>query len=169
MLPYFRKLERDLDFGNSPEHGNSGPIPIRRIARESWPPFCHAFAEGLQGSGLPYIDDQNGDFFGDGMFAAAFSNIDDKRVSAAAGYLDAATRARPNLQIHAGMRVERLVMEAGAATGAIALDAQGERWQFNAGEVIVSAGALQSPALLQHAGIGDAALLQRRSRAPLIT
>lgn len=160
VLPYFRKLERDLDFGDSPLHGNSGPLPIRRIGPADWPRFCHAFAGGLQSSGLPYLADQNGEF-GDGMFPAAFSNIDDRRVSTAVGYLDAATRARPNLRIHAGLRVERIVMTDGAASGVIALDGAGNRLRFDAGEVIVSAGALQSPALLLHAGIGDATELGR--------
>lgn len=159
VLPYFRKLERDLDFAGSPMHGDSGPIPIRRIMPGQWPRFCHAFAAGLRESGLPYLDDQNAEF-GDGVFPAAFSNIDDRRVSTAAGYLDAATRARPNLRIHAGMRVEGLVMAQGAARGVTAVDAHGNRVRFAAREVIVSAGALQSPALLQRAGIGDAGLLR---------
>lgn len=158
VLPYFRKLERDLDFGASPLHGNSGPVPIRRIGPADWPRFCHVFADSLKRTGLDYLADQNGEF-GDGLFPAAFSNIDDRRVSTAVGYLDAATRARPNLTILAGMRVERLLIEGGAARGVNVIDAAGTRVRFDAGEVIVSAGALQSPALLQHAGIGDAALL----------
>jgi 5-(hydroxymethyl)furfural/furfural oxidase len=160
VLPYFRKLERDLDFGQSPLHGDSGPLPIRRIKPDNWPRFCHVYADSLQASGLPYLDDQNGEF-GDGMFPAAFSNIDDQRVSTAVAYLDAATRARPNLRIYAGMRVERILMTNGAASGVAAIDAHGNRVQFKAGEVIVSAGALQSPALLLHAGIGDAAVLRQ--------
>ena len=160
VLPYFRKLERDLDFGNSPLHGNSGPVPIRRIGPDNWPRFCHVYADSLQANGLPYLPDQNAEF-GDGMFPAAFSNIDDRRVSTAAGYLDAATRARPNLHIHAGMQVERIVMANGRAVGVAAIDARGNRVRFDAGEVIVSAGALQSPVLLLHAGIGDASVLDR--------
>lgn len=159
VLPYFRKLERDLDFPDSPLHGDSGPIPIRRIMPDNWPRFCHAFAAGLRDSGLPCLDDQNAEF-GDGMFPAAFSNIDDRRVSTAVAYLDAATRSRPNLRIHAGMRVERILVNQGAASGVSAIDAHGNRVRFDAREVIVSAGALQSPALLQRAGIGDARLLR---------
>lgn len=160
VLPYFRKLERDLDFGDSPLHGNKGPVPIRRIGPDNWPRFCHVYADSLQANGLPWLQDQNAEF-GDGMFPAAFSNIDDRRVSTAAGYLDAATRARPNLHIHAGMQVERIVMANGRAVGVAAIDARGNRVRFDAGEVIVSAGALQSPVLLLHAGIGDASVLDR--------
>jgi 5-(hydroxymethyl)furfural/furfural oxidase len=158
VLPYFRKLERDLDFGQSPLHGASGPIPIRRIQPGDWPRFCTAFADSLRRSGLPFIADQNAEF-GDGLFPAAFSNVDDARVSSAAGYLDAATRARPNLRIIANTRVERIALAGAAACGVTAIDAQGTRLRFDAGEVIVSAGALQTPAMLLHAGIGDARLL----------
>jgi 5-(hydroxymethyl)furfural/furfural oxidase len=160
VLPWFRKLERDLDFGDSPLHGNCGPVPIRRIQPENWPRFCHAFAEGLQRTGLDYFPDQNGEFR-DGLFPAAFSNIDDRRVSTAAGYLDAATRARPNLRILAEIRVERILLDGAVARGVCAIDAQGNQVRFEAGEVIVSAGALQSPTLLMHAGIGDARELGR--------
>ena len=164
VLPYFRKLERDLDFGDSPSlgalHGNAGPVPIRRIGPAQWPRFCHAFADGLKRTGLPYLEDQNG-AFGDGLFPAAFSNIDDRRVSTAVGYLDAATRARPNLRILAGLRVERVLLENGAACGVSAIDAAGTRVRYGAGEVILSAGALQSPALLLQAGIGDGADLTK--------
>jgi 5-(hydroxymethyl)furfural/furfural oxidase len=160
VLPYFRKLERDVDFGETALHGGNGPVPIRRIPPAAWPPFCTTFAEALQRNGLPMLDDQNGDF-GDGMFSAAFSNLDDKRVSTAVAYLDPATRARPNLTILADTRVERITLADGVANGVIAIDAQGTRVQLNAGEVILSAGALQSPALLLHAGIGDAQDLTR--------
>jgi 5-(hydroxymethyl)furfural/furfural oxidase len=160
VLPYFRKLERDADFGESPLHGGNGPVTIRRIHPDAWPPFCTTFSDALQRNGLLFLNDQNGDF-GDGMFSAAFSNLDDKRVSTAVAYLDPATRARSNLRIFANTRVERVALANGMARGVVAIDAEGGRVQFDAGEVIVSAGALQSPALLMHAGIGDAHALAR--------
>jgi 5-(hydroxymethyl)furfural/furfural oxidase len=160
VLPWFRRLERDLDFGASALHGDAGPVAIRRISPADWPPFCHAFAAGLRATGLPSLEDQNGEF-GDGLFPAAFSNIDDTRVSTASAYLDGATRARPNLRVLADMRVERVLMDGCRACGVLAVGRDGERLRLGAAEVIVSAGALQSPALLMHAGIGDGAMLQR--------
>ncbi|MBW9105323.1 GMC family oxidoreductase [Paraburkholderia phenoliruptrix] len=159
VLPYFRKLERDVDFPGGELHGSDGPVPIRRIMPNDWPPFCHAFAKGLRANGLAQLQDQNGEF-GDGFFPGAFSNIDDKRVSTAIAYLDEATRKRPNLTVYSKLRVERIVMEGGAARGVVAVTAGGERVRFEAGEVVLSAGALQSPALLMRAGIGDACELQ---------
>jgi 5-(hydroxymethyl)furfural/furfural oxidase len=153
VLPYFRKLERDLDFPGGALHGQDGPIPVRRIMPAEWPPFCHAFAQGLRAEGLEFLQDQNGEF-DDGYFPAAFSNENDQRVSTAVGYLDERTRQRPNLRIFAGLRVEYIVMDGTVARGVIAVAGNGERVTFNAREVILSAGALQTPAMLMRAGIG---------------
>ena len=155
VLPYFRQLERDVNFPGGALHGSDGPVPVRRIVRKDWPAFCHAFARGLRVNGVAELQDQNGEF-GDGFFPSAFSNIDDKRVSTAVAYLDEVTRKRPNLTVYSNLRVERIVMEGAAARGVIAVAGHGERVQFDAGEVVLSAGALQSPALLMRAGIGDA-------------
>ncbi|MBC8724763.1 glucose-methanol-choline oxidoreductase [Paraburkholderia sp. 31.1] len=155
VLPYFRKLERDVNFPGGELHGSDGPVPIRRIMPKDWPPFCDAFAKGLRANGVAQLQDQNGEF-GDGFFPGAFSNIDDKRVSTAIAYLDETTRKRPNLTVYSNLRVEHIVMEGAAARGVIALAQSGERVRFEAGEVVLSAGALQSPALLMRAGIGDA-------------
>ncbi|WP_250453962.1 GMC family oxidoreductase N-terminal domain-containing protein [Caballeronia sp. ATUFL_M2_KS44] len=155
VLPYFRKLERDVNFPGGELHGSDGPVPIRRIMPKDWPAFCHAFANGMRANGLAQLQDQNGEF-GDGFFPGAFSNIDDARVSTAIAYLDEATRKRPNLSVHANLRVERIVMEGAAARGVVAIAGNGERVRFDANEVVLCAGALQSPAMLLRAGIGDA-------------
>jgi 5-(hydroxymethyl)furfural/furfural oxidase len=155
VLPYFRKLERDVNFPGGELHGSDGPVPIRRIMPGDWPEFCHAFAKGLRANGVAALQDQNGEF-GDGFFPGAFSNIDDARVSTAIAYLDEATRKRPNLSIHANLRVERILMEGATARGVVAIAANGERVRFDADEVVLSAGALQSPAMLMRAGIGAA-------------
>ncbi|TXC79532.1 GMC family oxidoreductase [Paraburkholderia azotifigens] len=153
VLPYFRKLERDMNFPEDELHGRDGPVPIRRIMPEDWPPFCHAFEKGLRAQGFVMLHDQNAEF-DDGFFPGAFSNIDDRRVSTAAAYLDEATRQRGNLRIFAELRVERLLMEGAVARGVVAVAKNGERVQFDANEVILCAGALQSPAMLLRAGIG---------------
>jgi len=118
-----------------------------------WPPFCHAFADGLRANGFAPLQDQNAEF-GDGYFPGAFSNLDDRRVSTAVAYLDAQTRRRPNLSIFPRLQVESIRMEGTAARGVVAVAENGERVSFDAREVVLSAGALQSPALLLRAGIG---------------
>jgi 5-(hydroxymethyl)furfural/furfural oxidase len=159
VLPYFRKLERDVNFPDGALHGKDGPVSIRRIMPDDWPPFCHAFANGLKKNGFATLQDQNSEF-GDGMFPGAFSNLDDRRVTTATAYLDAATRKRSNLAIFANLGVERIVMDGVTARGVEAIAANGERVRFDAREVIVAAGALQSPAMLLRAGIGATADLE---------
>ena len=159
VLPYFRKLESDLTFPFSPLHGSDGPVAIRRIMPDEWPPFCQAFADGLRGNDFEALLDQNAQF-GDGFFPGAFSTRDDERVSSASAYLDADTRKRPNLQIFSSLRVERIVMEGVTARGVVAVSPDGERQHFAAAETVVSAGALQSPGLLMRAGIGEVEVLR---------
>ncbi len=154
VLPFFRKLERDLG-RDGPLHGQDGPIPIHRIPRTQWPGFSHAVAAGLEALGFRDIDDQNA-AFGDGYFPQTLSNDGTHRVSAAMGYLTAAVRARPNLRILAGRQVTRLVLDGRVVTGV----ETGET-RHDGREVIVSAGAIHSPAMLLRAGIGPAEAARR--------
>ena len=153
VLPYFRKLEHDLDYQNE-LHGRSGPILISRVPTDVWPGFTRAAADAFERAGYRNIEDQNG-IFDDGWFPMALSTDRTQRVSAAMGYLDAATRQRQNLAIRSGAHVDRLVVEDGRATG---VQVAGEL--IRGREIIVSAGALQSPAMLLRAGIGPAAHLR---------
>ncbi|MGO8911922.1 MAG: GMC family oxidoreductase [Bradyrhizobium sp.] len=157
VLPYFRKLETDLDFAGA-LHGKDGPVPIRRIAQPNWPPFGAAVGAAFAGSGVPFRQDQNGEFE-DGILPTAFSNRNDRRVSSASAYLDAATRRRSNLAIWAGTHVEGLVMDGGRAEGVRVVREGGSSF-VRARRVIVTAGAIQSPAMLLRAGIGPPAALR---------
>jgi len=156
VLPYFRKLETDLDFDGA-LHGKDGPVPIRRISQPNWPPFGAAVGAAFAESGVPFRQDQNTEFE-DGIFPPAFSNRNDRRVSAAAAYLDAATRRRGNLAIWPGTHVAGLVMDGRRAEGVRVLR-DGESVFIRARRVIVTAGAIQSPAMLLRAGIGPPAAL----------
>lgn len=157
VLPYFRKLETDLDF-NGPLHGGDGPVPIRRIARGNWPAFGKAVGAAFSTTGAPFRDDQNAEFE-DGIYPPAFSNRDDRRASTASVYLDAVTRRRPNLTIWSGSRVDDLVLQGRRATG-VRVVRDGQHVAIDAGRVIVTAGALQSPAILMRAGLGPASSLR---------
>ncbi len=158
VLPFFRKLECDLDFGG-PLHGDCGPIPIHRIPRAAWPGFSIGFVEALSARGVADIGDQNG-HFEDGWFAQSLSNDGRHRVSAARGYLGADIRRRPNLAILADTRVVGLATSGRTATG-VAIERGGARATLAAREVIVSAGAIHSPAILLRAGIGPGGDLHR--------
>ena len=167
VLPWFRRLERDLDFPDHPLHGADGPIPIRRIRPPEWPPFAEAVRDAFAGSGLAWRDDQNADF-DDGMFPPAFSNENDARVSTARAHLDATVRARRNLTISAQSRVVGLTLRE-RRVEAVEVERGGERLRVAALRgVVVTAGALQSPALLMRAGIGPAGDLAAAGVAPRI-
>lgn len=151
--PFFRKLERDLDFPGK-NHGQDGKIAIRRIPPEHWTVHAKAAAKAFESFGYRYLPDQNGDF-GDGYFALAHSNENEERSGAATTYLDEATRRRPNLTVLTDSQVSSLTFEGLRCTGVVVQTRSGEQ-SFRANEVIVSAGALQSPAILMRAGIGPA-------------
>src|ERR1700748_82896 len=151
VLPYFRKVERDLDF-DGPYHGKDGRIPVRRIPREHWTGHAHAVAKACELSGMPYLPDQNGEF-ADGYFPITHSNASEQRVSAAVGYLDRETRKRPNLTISTHTQVKELLFDGTRCVGEKAVVGGAEQ-EFRGNEVILSCGAIHSPAHLLRAGIG---------------
>lgn len=157
VLPYFKKIERDMDFDDE-WHGRDGRIPVRRIWPEFWPEHAKGLAESLQQSGMKYLPDQNG-FFEDGYFPITISNAYERRVSAAIGYLDPATRARENLTISTLTQVSGLVFEGNTCVGVDAV-VGGKTQSFRGREIILSCGAIHSPAHLMRAGIGPAGHLR---------
>ena len=115
VLPFYRKLENDFDFGGE-QHGKDGPVPIRRTQQEDWAPLSkavHAYAQERQ---IPFLADMNADFR-DGYGSVPMSNWPDKRASAAICYLDAAVRARSNLTIINGATATGFTFDGRRATG----------------------------------------------------
>jgi 5-(hydroxymethyl)furfural/furfural oxidase len=151
VLPYFKKVERDLDF-DGPLHGKDGRIPVRRIPRDKWAGHAQAVGRAFEEKGFKYLPDQNGEFV-DGYFPVTHSNAEERRVSAAMGYLDAETRKRSNLTISTDTQVTSLLFEGTHCVGVTARVA-GKEQEFRAREVVLSSGAIHSPAHLMRAGIG---------------
>jgi 5-(hydroxymethyl)furfural/furfural oxidase len=157
VLPYFRKVEHDLDF-DGPYHGKDGRIPVRRIPREHWTGHSTAMGKACELAGMPYLPDQNGEF-ADGYFPITHSNQDEHRVSAAMGYLDRETRKRPNLTISTHTQVREFLFEGTRCVGVKAL-VNGQMQEFRGREIILSCGAIHSPAHLLRAGIGPVGQLR---------
>jgi 5-(hydroxymethyl)furfural/furfural oxidase len=151
VLPYFKKVERDLDF-DGPWHGKDGRIPVRRIPVEHWTKYASAVGEACKLAGMTFLPDQNGEFV-DGYFPVTHSNAEEQRVSAAMGYLDAGTRKRGNLTLSTETQVKSLLFEGTRCVGVTARVA-GKDVEFRGREVILSSGAIHSPAHLLRAGIG---------------
>ena len=156
VLPYFRKLENDVDY-DGPLHGSDGPMAVRRIFADRWPGFTRGFMQAVEEEGWQDIRDKNA-VFSDGYFPIAVSNRDGRRTSTATAYLTAEVRSRRNFDVLGEARAERLLFSGTRITG-VRVDCRGERFDIQAGEVIVSSGALHSPALLLRSGIGPAAEL----------
>jgi 5-(hydroxymethyl)furfural/furfural oxidase len=151
VLPYFRKVERDLDF-DGPYHGKDGRIAVRRIPREHWTGHSQAVAEACKLAGYEFLPDQNGEFV-EGYFPITHSNEAEQRVSAAMGYLDRETRKRPNLTISTNTQVKELLFEGTRCVGVKAV-VDGREQEFRGREIVISCGAIHSPAHLLRAGIG---------------
>ncbi|MBS7538599.1 GMC family oxidoreductase [Ancylobacter lacus] len=154
-LPVFRAIEADRDFAG-PLHGTDGPIQVRRITDAQISPFVRRVMETLAARGHPTRPDQNGEWL-DGAFRGTVA-VDDKgeRQPTSLAYLTPQVRARPNLTVLAGHQARRLLLEGRRAVGAEIAGPDGTPRTVRAGEVILAAGAIHSPALLLRAGIGPA-------------
>lgn len=156
VLPYFMRAE-DQERGADAYHGTGGPLSVSnmRVRRD----VCDAFIEGAVECGIPARDDFNRDNHeGAGYFQLTARN--GRRCSTATGYLKP-VRRRPNLTVLTNAHVERLHFDARRATR-VAYRRRGTRHEVTAHrEIILSAGAIGSPQLLQVSGIGPGELLQR--------
>ncbi|MET0947758.1 MAG: GMC family oxidoreductase N-terminal domain-containing protein [Pseudomonas sp.] len=153
VLPYFRKLETDCDF-SGPLHGSQGPIRIRRTPEAALSPFVNGVINALGERGLVRKADQNG-VWEEGVYAGAVGVSEQgERIPTSVCYLTDEVRQRPNLTLLTDTVVDRVLIEAGRATGARLLRQGGAVEQVMAREVIVCAGAIHSPAVLMRSGIG---------------
>ena len=151
VLPYFRRLETDMDFTDQ-LHGAQGPITVRRMPMEQWDDFTLSITKVWNEMGYPLRPDMNGEF-GEGYSPLPLSNDGEARRSTSVGYLDAAARQRPNLQILGDAQVRRILFANGRASG-VELRRNGAIETITADNLVVCAGALHTPWLLMLSGIG---------------
>ncbi|MBL8354695.1 MULTISPECIES: GMC family oxidoreductase [Delftia] len=155
VLPYFVKSEGNAR-GAFPGHGAYGPLKVSDIGAQH--PLIEAFIAGAGQVGVPRTEDFNGrDQEGAGYYQ--LTTHKGLRCSTAKAYLGEARR-RPNLRIETDAMATQLVVRGRRATGIRYRQGGQERQARAQAEVILSAGAIQSPQLLQLSGIGPAALSQ---------
>ena len=157
VLPYFKRSEQRIGPGDDHYRGRSGPLPVTDI--DWFHPICEAFIAGAQTLGLPRNTDYNGATqAGVGYFQRTIHR--GRRMSTATTHLRPA-RSRRSLDVRTNALVSRLVFDGSRAVGATYADASGRTHEVRARrEVIVAAGALNTPKLLQISGLGPGALLQ---------
>ncbi|MER8772175.1 GMC family oxidoreductase N-terminal domain-containing protein [Mesorhizobium sp. M0960] len=158
VLPYFLRLESDLDFTDE-FHGRDGPLPIQRVRRSDWSGFIRAVSEAYDALGIHFRPDFNG-AFGDGYSVVPLTARNGQRVSAAMAYLSETVRSRSNLAILSGTTVVQLTSSGTMVTG-VETESKSGRQSFSASTVILCAGTLHSPALLMRSGIGAAEQLTK--------
>lgn len=163
VLPPLRELERDLDFGGSELHGDHGPVPVRRTSLEH--PAASMFVEAALASGFVEEPDKNGEQ-PPGVGPVPANVADGVRWNAALAYLLFGPR-RSNLAVHGSTTVLRVVFEADRVRG-IEVLIDGRAKTIAADSVVLSAGALASPALLMRSGIGPADDLRAAGVTPLV-
>jgi choline dehydrogenase len=156
VLPYFRKMENDQDCRDE-FHGTDGPVPVRRYRREEWMPHSLAFHQACVAADFRDDPDQNHPE-STGVSPRARNTIDGVRISMALAYLDPA-RHRLNLTIKSQVMVRRILFAGKRAVG-VEVDSGGERFTLEAGEIVLSAGAIGSPHILLLSGVGPAAQLR---------
>jgi len=163
VLPFFRKLESDLDIRDD-FHGSDGPIPIRREKPTDWHPFQSAFYDACVASGYPEDPDMNHPD-STGVGPVPVNNAGGIRMSTALTYLDP-VRYRLNLTIKPNVLATRIVFDGTKASG-VDVESGGRKFMVEGEEIVLAAGGIASPQLLMLSGIGPGSHL-RNLGIPLV-
>lgn len=162
VFPTFLRMEDHLLRDDA--HGHGGPMRVQRLRDPD--PVARAFVESAAAAGIARTEDLSGPDL-DGVSLAPTTTSGGRRWSTVRGYLDGARR-RPNLTVVTGALVHRVVIEGGRAVG-VELERRGTVRRVGARrEVILSAGAFNTPHLLQLSGVGDAEHLRDIGVEPLV-
>jgi 5-(hydroxymethyl)furfural/furfural oxidase len=148
MLGAFLRVEDDLDYGGDGLHGRGGPIPLSRVSFDDLSPLDRALRVAMAELGYAVCDDYHA-LEATGVSRCALTVRDGRRVSTNDAYLEPA-RARTNLEVRGNVLVDRVLLDGPRAVGV--RTSTGE--EIAGREVIVSAGAIHSPAILLRSGIG---------------
>jgi choline dehydrogenase len=165
VLPYFKRSEL-YEGGEGEFHGAAGELGVSELRNDH--PYCRAWLEAAQQYGLPYNPDMNGHTpYGVGSYQLSIRN--GWRSSASRAFLYPALR-RPNLTVLPRMHVNRIIFDGVRAVGVECRGAgSGSRESIRCTrEVILAAGTIQSPQILQLSGIGPSELLRRHGVEVLV-
>ena len=158
ILPYFRKMET-VRGGDQHYRGIDGPMRPAPAAKTDANPLSQVFLDGAVAAGFPLTDDFNG-AFPEGAGWHDLSISEGTRQSAAVAYLTPVRGLRPNLTVYTGSRARKLCIHGNRCVG-VEFERGGEvMTAYVDAEVVISAGAVDSPRLLLLSGVGPAADLE---------
>lgn len=156
VLPHFKALE-NYQGGDDHYRGRQGELSVSDLRNQNV--ACAAWVQAAQEYGLPFNADFNGaTTFGVGSYQLSIAKR--FRASAASAFLKPALQ-RPNVTLQTNAHVSKVIIEKGRAVGVEWVEKSQHRSARASTEVVLSAGSLQSPQILQLSGIGPASLLQR--------
>ena len=156
VLPYFKKMET-WSGGANDYRGGSGPVKVT-VPTEFCNPLAEVYLQAGQEAGYPYSQDMNG-FQQEGFARMDRSTWNGRRVNTAEAYLKP-VRGRTNLRVKTGSFASRLLFDKSRIIGVAYVSSGRETEARVEREVVVCAGAIDSPKLLMLSGIGDADALK---------
>lgn len=150
VLPYFTKLETDVDFGHEPWHGDSGPMPVSRYLARDYSEAGAAGLTAIAAAGFPVVEDHNRPGAA-GVGRMPMSSAADVRVTTLDAYLPR-DGSPERLTIRSNAQVARVTFDGRRASGVELLDGS----VVEAGHVVLCAGVYGDPPILMRSGIGPA-------------
>jgi choline dehydrogenase-like flavoprotein len=161
VLPYFKRSEHNAELDGE-YHGKGGPLHVGGLRSDN--PVREMFLQGAREAQFRIRDDFNGaEQEGLGVYQVTQKN--GERWSAARGYIHPHMGSRPNLRVETGARTTRILFEGKRAIGVEYLQGKKKKTLRARREVILSAGAFQSPQLLMLSGVGHAETLRKHGIA----
>lgn len=162
VLEAYKAIENTPD-GDDCFRGRSGPLPIRHRRPDELTPSMNAFVDATANLGFARIDDFNGEQQA-GVSPYPLNVVSGRRINTGIAFLGDEVRARPNLTILGGIEIDRVLLVGKRAVGVIDADGQ----TYHAAQVILSAGAFGSPAILMRSGVGPADDLRKLDIEPIV-
>jgi choline dehydrogenase len=150
VLPYFTRLERDLDFGHEAWHGASGPMLVSRYLQRDYSDLAVAGFRAIEEAGIASVDDHNRPG-AVGLGRMPMSSTADVRITTVDAYLPLEQTAG-NLAIRTDTQVARIVFDGTRARGVELVDGA----VVEAGHVVLCAGVYGNPPILMRSGVGPA-------------
>lgn len=153
LLPYFKRSEDFLPTEADAFHGKGGELPVSYTTMHY--PVSDVYLDAAVNAGIP----RNPDLNGERQEGIAYTQVNQKggeRWSSARAFLSDEVKRRPNLVIATKVRAKEIVLEGKRAVGIVYVDSRGRETRATASrEIILSAGAYDTPPLLERSGIGD--------------